>query len=99
MTDFSALIAADARLVILKELAAQTDGRLNETLLTATLDAFGIRRSREFVRTQIRALAELGAVTASEAGTVMIAAITRTGLDHVERRAVLDGVARPSPEE
>ncbi len=98
MTDFADIIAADARLVILRELAAQTDGRLNETLLTATLDAFGLRRTRDFVRAQIRALAEIGAVRVSEAGTVMIAAITRAGLDHVERRDVLPGVARPSPE-
>jgi len=31
------------------------------------------------------------------AGTVLVAALTRAGLDHVERRAFLDGVARPSP--
>jgi len=96
--DFDAFLTADARLVILKELARQPDGRLNETLLTTVLDTFGHRRSREWVRTQIRKLEELGAVKAMEAGTVLIAAITRVGLDHVERRSFLEGVARPSPE-
>jgi hypothetical protein len=91
-------LAEDARLVILRELAAQTDGRLNDTILTSVLDSFGYRRSREWVRTQISKLDELGAVTTVEAGTVRIASITRAGIDHVERRSVIDGVARPSPE-
>lgn len=86
----------DARLVILRELAAQSDGRLNEVILTAALDAFGYRRSREWVRTQLRKLDEIGAVTIVEAGSVMIASITRAGVDHVDRRAFLEGVARPS---
>ena len=34
----------------------------------------------------------------TEAGTVLIAELTRAGLDHVERRAFLEGVERPSPE-
>ncbi len=89
--------AQDARLVILRALAAENDGRLNEIILTASLDAFGYRRSREWVRTQIRFLADIGAVHVAEAGTVLVAAITRAGLDHVERRIVLEGVNRPSP--
>lgn len=88
----------DARLVMLKELAAQSDGRLNETILTAALDAYGYRRSRDWVRTQLLAMKELGAVTLTEAGTVMIAAITRLGVAHVERRQIIEGIARPSPE-
>lgn len=88
----------DARLVILRELVKQTDGRLNETILLAVLDQFGHRRSRDWLRTQLRALAELGAVVIREAGSVMVAQITRLGVDHVERRAVIEGIARPSPE-
>ncbi|MGO4558310.1 VpaChn25_0724 family phage protein [Mesorhizobium sp. 2RAF21] len=98
MSGYEDYINADARLVILKELARQPDGRLNETLVTAALDTFGYRRSREWVRTQLRKLEELGGVKCLEAGTVLIASITRFGLDHVERRSVIDGVARPSPE-
>jgi hypothetical protein len=88
---------ADARLVILRELAKQTDGRLNETLLTVTLDTFGHRRSRDWVRNQIRKLEELGAVRVTEANTMLIASITRAGVDHVERRSFIEGVGRPSP--
>lgn len=94
---FAEYLEHDARLVILRELAGQTDGRLNDTMLTRVLDSFGYNRSREWVRTQIGRLAELGAVRVTEAGTILVAQITRAGLDHVERRSVIDGIARPSP--
>lgn len=97
MTDFNSYLVADARLTILKELSTQVDGRLNDNLLTSVLDTFGHRRSRPWVRTQLRALADIGAILIHEAGTVMVAEITGPGLDHVEKRSVLEGVARPSP--
>ncbi len=64
---FDEHLTKDARLVILRELAKQTDKRLNETLLTAVLDTFGHRRTRDWVRTQLRILADLGAVSVTEA--------------------------------
>lgn len=94
--NYDEAMTRDARLVILKELAAQPDGRLNEALLEKVLDVFGHRRSREWIRTQLRKLEELGAVRLTEVGTVLVAAITRAGVDHVERRSFLDGVERPS---
>ena len=88
----------DARLIILRALAEQHDGVMNETLLTMTLETFGHRRSRDWVRTQIRALEELGAVRVIEAASnFLIAELTRVGQDHVDRRAFVEGVARPSP--
>ncbi|MBP1852698.1 hypothetical protein [Rhizobium halophytocola] len=90
--------AQDARLIILKGLNDQTDGRLNESMLTTVLNTFGHNRSREWTRTQMLKLKELGAVVIVQAGTVMIASITRAGVDHLERRSVIDGIAKPSPE-
>ena len=98
MSSYDQFMTEDARLTILKALAAENDLRLNERLIAANLDRFGHRRSREWVRTQMRKLEELGAVKLTEAGTVLIAELTRVGLDHVERRAFLEGVERPSPE-
>lgn len=91
-------VAEDARLVILKELAVQTDGRSNEVILTRVLDVFAIRRSREWVRTQLRKLAELGCIRITEAGSVMIASLTSLGRNHVERREIVEGISRPSDE-
>ena len=96
MSDFDKYLTADARLVVLKELSKQTDNRLNEALLVAVLDTFGHRRSREWVRVQLRYLQDIGAVKLTEAGTVLIAELRRSGQDHVDRRIELEGVARPS---
>jgi hypothetical protein len=101
MNDYAEHLVRDARLIILRELAQQNDGRLNEAMLTLTLDTFGHKRSREWVRTQLAKLEELGAVILDkpdrpEAGPIFIATITRAGRDHVERRSLIDGIGRPS---
>lgn len=88
---------ANARLVILKALAEQTDYRLNDAMLAAALQAFAINKGRSYLKNQLKWLeAEAGAVTVSRMGTAVIAELTETGLDHVERRQVLEGVLRPS---
>lgn len=94
---FADFLVLDARLVILRTLADQVDGRLNETIITAALTTFGHNRSRDWVRQQLRHLADVGAVLVTEVGTVMIAELTRLGYDHVGRRTIIEGVARPSP--
>jgi len=93
--DLNDAIARDARLAILRELASQIDGRLNDQALAHVLDVIGIRRSRDWARTQLRALAELDAVRLVEAGDLLVAELTALGRDHVERRALIEGVARP----
>lgn len=86
----------DARLVILRQLAEETDGRMNEASLTRVLDLFGHNRSRDWVRTQLRKLEELGAIVIKQpTENIMIAQLTTAGLDHVERRSFIEGVAKP----
>ena len=94
--DLADRLAADARLSILQQLAAQADGRLNDLLLQRALDAFGFRRDRDWVKTQLRKLESLQAVSLVEAGSMLIARIERAGRDHIEERAVLSGVTRPA---
>ncbi|MBB4066262.1 VpaChn25_0724 family phage protein [Gellertiella hungarica] len=93
---FDVFLTEDARLVILKALAQESNNTLNESILTKVLETFGHTRSREWVRTQLLKLQELGAVRTVEAGTVVIASLTQAGLDHVERRSIIAGIARPS---
>ena len=62
MSDYEDYLAKDARLVICRELAKQSDGRLNEHIIVSVLEVFGHRRSRDWVLTQLRKLEELGAV-------------------------------------
>jgi hypothetical protein len=96
MTGYDHFLTEDARLVIVKALAQESNVTLNETILTKILDTFGHNRSREWVRTQILKLQELGAVRVTEAGTVVIATLTQAGLDHVQRRSTIAGIAVPS---
>ncbi|QFS97573.1 hypothetical protein FIV06_09080 [Labrenzia sp. THAF191b] len=92
------VVAADCRLIMLKELAGQNDHQLNETILTKVLENFGHLKTRDYVRTQIRMLEGLNAVSVKEVGSVLVVKLLRAGLDHVERRAFLEGVGRPSVE-
>lgn len=94
--DLADAIARDARLIILQELVKQVDGRLSDVMLQRTLDVFGIRRDRDWLRTQLRKLEAVGAVELTVAGSVLVAKIQRPGRDHVEERGVLEGVTRPA---
>lgn len=96
MSGYDEHLTQDARLVILRALNDQPDGRLNESIISVVLETFAHRRSREWVRQQLRFLQDMGAVRNTEAGTVLISEITRNGVDHVERRTILEGVKRPS---
>ena len=96
MSSYTNKIESDARLFILKELIEQVDGRLNELMLRRVLDAYGIRRDRDWVATQLRKLEALGAIELQGAGEVLVAHVSRAGRDHVEERAVIEGVTRPA---
>lgn len=95
MNSFADHVAREARLRILKELARQTDGRLSELLIRPVLDMYGIRRDRDWIATQLRKLEQLGAITLDVVGQTLMAKITRDGIDHVEERALIEGVSRP----
>jgi hypothetical protein len=92
------IIREEARLVMMRELAAYPDRRLHSDLLRQALELFGITKSREWVHEELRGLQDIGAVQINDIGTIRVATLTAKGLDHVERRIVLDGVKRPSPE-
>lgn len=91
---------ADARLVILAELAAQDDETLNSRNLAVLIDQVVPRKPVEWVEAQIAWLESMGAVTLRRSelaglGTVAIATLTGTGRNHVERRTMLPGVTKP----
>lgn len=96
MSDLADAIAADARLYILQELEKQVDHRLSDLLLQRVIDLYGIRRDRDWVRTQLRKLESLGAIALQPVGETLIAQLSRDGRDHVQERAVIVGVSRPS---
>lgn len=96
-TDLASALAADARLFILKELAAQVDGHLNAVSLRRVLDIrYGINRTPEWVETQLHALRELDAIELSAGGDILIAHILPRGRHFLAERTVIAGVTRPS---
>ena len=95
---FEAHIAGNARLAILEALYDQPDRSLPEMVLQKALERVGIKRSRDYVRTQLRWLKDMGAVYLLDRTQVWTATMMQTGIDHVERRSVIEGVERPQPE-
>ena len=84
-----------ARLVILKAIAAEIDERLNSELLRRELERFAIARPIEWVHTELAWLAEMGAVTLVDAGTVKVASLTEYGHRHLRREVAIEGIQRP----
>ena len=96
MSDYMEHIRQDARLTILKALAAQVDERLNSSYLVDELRRFGIDRQREWVHGELDWLAEMGAVTLLKPGSVVVATLTEKGARHLRRAMIIEGVKRPS---
>lgn len=96
MSDYPELIRQDARLIILKALAAQTDERLHSGFLAAELSKFGIDRDRAWIHGELDWMAEIGAVTVMRPGSVVVATLTEKGHRHLRRAIVIEGIARPS---
>ncbi|ADZ72415.1 hypothetical protein [Polymorphum gilvum] len=90
------ILREEARLIVLKALRQQPDEQLNSELLRLTLETFGISRERAWVHDELRWLRDMGAVTLTEAGSILVATLTEKGARHVERRTVIEGVKRPA---
>lgn len=90
------LIRQEARLIILRAIAQQTDETLNSSLLVEELKTFGISRPRAWVHQEMEYLREMGALTVREASTVVIGTLTEQGRRHLDREIIIEGVKRPS---
>ncbi|TFF20526.1 hypothetical protein E3C22_16585 [Jiella endophytica] len=86
----------DGRLAMLRALYEQDDDRLNETILMKVLETYGYRKTKEWLRTELRVMEDLGAVRLYRAGEFLTAEITAAGAGHVERTSIIEGIARPS---
>lgn len=92
------IIREEARLRILEALSEQPDRRWNSAALAEDLRLrWAITRNQDWFAAELAWLDNLGLVTTTIAARVVIAELTRAGLDHVEGRAVTPGVKRPDP--
>lgn len=95
---FESYLNADARLVLLRTLAQDSDYRLNDRLLAVAARGLGHDLSFDRLRVQLSWLAEQELLTLETgAGGVQIATLTERGLDVAAGRARVPGVARPEP--
>lgn len=90
------IIRQQARLIILKALAAQIHETLNSDLLVHELRPFGITKDRGWVHGELAWLKEMGAVTLREVGSVKVATLTEAGARHLAREVSIEGIQRPS---
>ena len=97
MNDFTELLNADRRLVILRCLSEDPGYDLNESVLQSMLNAIGHNASRDRIRTDLQWLDEQGLVTLREVVSVKIATLTSRGMDVACGKATVPGVKRPSP--
>lgn len=84
------------RLIILRALADEPNYTHNDAILDDIAKSYAVDRGRDFVRAEIRWLETIGAVSVKEMGGSLIVTATQRGVDHAERRLVIDGVRRPS---
>lgn len=88
-------IRPDARLIILKALAAQTNKSLHSNFLAKELLTFGIDRPRAWIHAELDWLAEMGAVTLLKPGSVVVATLTEKGARHLRMGVEIPGIDRP----
>lgn len=96
------ILQEDRRLVILRLLHEDADYSLNESILGKALAAYGHGVSRDVVRTELAWLREQGlvrleSVPRPSGEPLQVATLTARGAEAAEGRAVVPGVARPSP--
>lgn len=96
---FNQTVQEEARLIILRSLSEQVDGRSNSSLLQDVVKSYGVTKPREWIHDQLNFLVTMGAVTVVEAGSVRIATLTAKGQRHVDREEAIEGVKRPSRRE
>lgn len=90
------VLREQARLIILKALAAQVDESLNSDLMIEELRPFAIRKDRAWVHDEYAWLADHGAIVVTPAGSVQVATLTEKGHRHLRREIAIEGVKRPS---
>jgi len=95
MSSFSKFMTEDRRLCLLRALVTETSNTLNESILQRAAEGHGHNVSRDVIKADLRWLEEVGALTNREVSGYLIATLTDRGLDHIERRTAIDGIAKP----
>ncbi|MFQ5774021.1 MAG: ArsR family transcriptional regulator [Kiloniellaceae bacterium] len=96
--DYAAHVREHIRITVLRLLANGGGGyAANESVLSDAVNRFGFNVGRDLVRTEIAWLAEQGLVTSEAVEGLLVATLTKRGLDVAVGRASVPGVRRPGP--
>ncbi|HAU74419.1 hypothetical protein ASD46_09480 [Rhizobium sp. Root491] len=95
--DYAEMQREEARLIILKELSVQANESLSSSMMEPALRVFAIYQDRPWIHQQLDWMANMGAITVMNAGTVKIATLLPAGWHHLRREHFIDGIKRPSP--
>ena len=99
--NYRAHLDRDLRLAVLKILNGEPGYRLNSGALLTLLDSFGYRRSRANLHGHLRYLEQVGGIALAlvkDHDDILIATLTQAGREHLEARALLEGVAPTDPD-
>lgn len=94
--DYAEMQRQDARLVILKELAIQKNFSLSSGMMEPALEQFAIYQDRPWIHLQLDWMANMGAITVVDAGTVKIATLAPGGRRHLKGQVFIDGIKQPT---
>lgn len=93
---YSERVAEHYRLTILRCLQEEDDGKINESLLAEYVADFGFSGGRDHLRIHLKWLSDAGCVKVHDVRGIAVAELTEKGADHVERRALIPGIKKPS---
>lgn len=93
--EFQARLAEDRRLVILRFLAEEADGRMSASVMQDALELMAHRVPRAQVMVDATYLEERGLLLVEYVGTVPIFRLTPRGMDVARGLVTVPGVKRP----
>lgn len=94
--NYSKHMSEDRRLCILR-LLNDTTGTANESVLHTGLEALGhVGHPRKQIRKDLRFLVNHGLLTDEWVGPVIVAIITRRGVEVAQGNIVVEGIKKPS---
>lgn len=91
------VLRREARLIILKFLAAEPNRSLTSTSLTIQMnETFLMGRERDWVEQEMDYLASMGAIDLKSAGTVKVGRLLRHGARHLALMISIPGILIPT---
>lgn len=94
---FTEHLTEHRRLCLLRVLAEAPGYSANESILYQMVEDFGHSVSRDVVRGDLAWLSEQGLITKREIEGIMIARISKRGVDAARGRTEVPGVKKPAP--